>query len=89
MADDTLSPTPADPLPASPPPASADPDALARLPVPYAEALRLARAGFDPRTIAERLGVPIESLATLFTLAEAKLARFIGPPGPDEEAGPP
>lgn len=82
MADDISPPLPADPAPA---PRYGDPDPLDRLPVPYAEALRLARAGVDPRTIAERLGVPIESLPTLFTLAEAKLARCMDRPGSGEE----
>lgn len=86
VPDDNMSPTPADPNPLSP---DGDPEPLARLPAVYAEALRLARAGLDPRTIAERLGVPTESLPTLFTLAEAKLARAMRSADSHEETGEP
>jgi hypothetical protein len=44
-----------------------------RLPVTYADALALSAAGFDSTTIATRLDVPVESIATLLHIATAKL----------------
>ncbi|MCV7220482.1 hypothetical protein [Mycolicibacterium elephantis] len=56
---------------------SADPrraDPLARLPLPYATALRLRDAGVDDEVIAERVGVELDALPTFMRVAEAKLA---------------
>lgn len=56
-------------------PAAAEWDsALGRLPILYCEALRLARAGLAPQSIAARLEIPRESVASVLALAEAKLA---------------
>lgn len=49
---------------------------LARLPRVYARFLVLRRAGEVDTVIAERLGVPIESLPLIARLAAAKLARL-------------
>lgn len=49
---------------------------LARLPRVYARFLVLQRAGELDTVIAERLGVPIESLPLIARLATAKLARL-------------
>lgn len=49
---------------------------LARLPRVYARFLVLHRAGELDTVIAERLGVPIESLPLIARLAAAKLARL-------------
>jgi hypothetical protein len=50
-----------------------DPEALARLPRPYALALRLRDAGVDDALIAECVGVEPEALPTLLDIAAAKL----------------
>jgi hypothetical protein len=50
-----------------------DPDVLARLPRPYALALRLREAGVDDALIAECVGVEPEALPTLLEIAAAKL----------------
>ena len=47
---------------------------LARLPLPYATALRMRDAGVDDVVIAQRLDVDLDALPTLMELAEAKLA---------------
>lgn len=60
-------------------------DAVARLPEPYAEALRLHEAGLDA-AIPDCLGVATEAVGPLLVLAEAKLATVMsstevdGPP---------
>ncbi|BBY80419.1 hypothetical protein H7I53_20805 [Mycolicibacterium pulveris] len=51
---------------------SAEP--LARLPLPYATALRLRAAGVDDEVIADRVGVDLDALPTFMRVAEAKLA---------------
>jgi DNA-directed RNA polymerase specialized sigma24 family protein len=48
--------------------------ALQRLPLPYATALRLRDAGMADKEIAERVGVDLDALATFMRVAEAKLA---------------
>lgn len=48
-------------------------DDLTALPEVYAAALRLARVGTSPARIADDLGIPVESVAGLLVLAEAKL----------------
>jgi hypothetical protein len=50
-----------------------DPEVLARLPRPYALALRLREAGVDDALIAECVGVEPEALPTLLEIAAAKL----------------
>jgi hypothetical protein len=50
-----------------------DPEALARLPRPYALALMLRDAGVDDALIAECVGVEPEALPTLLDIAAAKL----------------
>jgi DNA-directed RNA polymerase specialized sigma24 family protein len=47
---------------------------LARLPLPYATALRMRDAGIDDIVIAQCLDVDLDTLSTLMELAEAKLA---------------
>jgi hypothetical protein len=47
---------------------------LARLPLPYATALRMRDAGIDDIVIAQCLDVDLDTLPTLMELAEAKLA---------------
>ena len=49
-------------------------DALDRLPVPYATALRLRDAGIGNELIARCVGVELESVPALIRIAEAKLA---------------
>ena len=49
-------------------------DPLARLPLPYATALRMRDAGIADDTIAECVGVEPDALPTFMRLAEAKLA---------------
>lgn len=58
-------------------------EALALLPVSYAAALRLRQAGIEPADIAEHLDVPLEALAPLLAIAEAKLARLLQQAAPD------
>jgi len=48
--------------------------ALQRLPLPYATALRLRDAGMADNEIAERVEVDPDALATFMRVAEAKLA---------------
>lgn len=48
--------------------------ALQRLPLPYATALRLRDAGMADKEIAERVEVDLDALATFMRVAEAKLA---------------
>jgi hypothetical protein len=47
---------------------------LARLPLPYATALRMRDAGIDDIVIAQCIDVDLDALPTLMELAEAKLA---------------
>lgn len=49
-------------------------DAAARLPSAYASFLALRRRGLADVVIADRLGLPVESLPLLGRLAEEKLA---------------
>ncbi|MET0897620.1 MAG: hypothetical protein ABWY45_06885 [Mycobacterium sp.] len=49
-------------------------DALDRLPLPYATALRLRDAGIEAEVIAQCVGVEKESVPALIRIAEAKLA---------------
>lgn len=51
---------------------------LAQLAPRHADALRLAARGARTATIAERLGIPEESVAALLEIAAAKLARLRG-----------
>ncbi|RDH77124.1 hypothetical protein DVS77_16965 [Mycolicibacterium moriokaense] len=55
-------------------------EALNRLPLPYATALRLRDAGCADATIADWIGVDREVLPTLMQVAEAKLAAASEPP---------
>ena len=60
--------------------------ALSRLPEAYAEALRLRDAGHDSEVIATRLAIPVEAIAPLLRLAEAKLTHLLAsdePPTPE------
>ena len=50
--------------------------ALDELPEVHAVALRLHDAGHDNTTIATALGVEVESVALILSVAEAKLARL-------------
>lgn len=47
---------------------------LARLPLPYATALRMRDAGIDDAVIAQCIDVDPDALPTLMEVAEAKLA---------------
>lgn len=47
---------------------------LARLPLPYAVALRLRDAGITDAVIAECIGVDLDAIPTMMLVAEAKLA---------------
>ena len=51
--------------------------ALGRMPQVYAEALRLREDGFEDTAIAQRLGLPPESMPSLFRIADAKLAELL------------
>jgi hypothetical protein len=53
-------------------------ESLARLPLPYAVALRLRDAGIDDAVIAECVGVDLDALPTLMLVAEAKLSAAQG-----------
>ena len=60
--------------------------ALSQLPEVYAAALRLRDAGRGSEAIATRLGMPVEAIAPLLRLAEAKLSRLLAsdePPPPN------
>lgn len=61
-------------------------DPLARLPLVYAEFLRLRRAGLADAVIAERLSVPVESVPLLAHLAELKLGRLRPEPPAERSA---
>ncbi|MGH9817084.1 MAG: hypothetical protein ACRD6I_13480 [Candidatus Acidiferrales bacterium] len=52
-------------------------DALERLPVPYAVALRLREARIPNGVIAECIGVEPEALPVVFLVAETKLAAIM------------
>lgn len=49
-------------------------EALERLPLPYATALRLRDEGLSDELIAKCVGIEPEAVATMLGLAEAKLA---------------
>lgn len=49
-------------------------DSLERLPLPYATALRLHKAGIADEVIAECVGVELDALPTFMRVAQAKLA---------------
>lgn len=51
-----------------------DDDLIGELPAVLAVALRLRRAGHDDATIADAVGIPIQGVANLVELAEAKLS---------------
>jgi DNA-directed RNA polymerase specialized sigma24 family protein len=51
-------------------------EALAHLPEPYAVALRLRAVDSDDETIAAALDVPVQSVAALLEIADAKLAEL-------------
>jgi hypothetical protein len=55
-----------------------DPEALARLPRPYALALRLRDAGVDDALIADCVDVEPEALPALLEIATAKLDNLTG-----------
>lgn len=55
-------------------------EAMAALPVVYADALRLREEGVSPADIARTLEVPGDAVANLLRLADAKLARLLGEP---------
>ena len=54
-------------------------EALSQLPGLYGRALRLREQGCDRAQIAVELDVPAEAVGMLLRVAEAKLARLIGP----------
>jgi DNA-directed RNA polymerase specialized sigma24 family protein len=56
-------------------------EALARLPRPYAVALRLRAGGAADALIAGRLGVEPEAVEPLLRIARAKLAAALEHPG--------
>jgi DNA-directed RNA polymerase specialized sigma24 family protein len=65
-------------------------EALARLPVALAAALRLRRAGADDVLIAQALDIEPDGVETLIGLAEAKLRRLTSqPPAPGQNQPPP
>lgn len=51
--------------------------ALAELPTAYAVALRMHTDGASPESIAQALGVPVESMSGLIGIAEAKLKSIV------------
>ena len=55
--------------------------ALKQLPAVYASALQLREQGVDNNGVAERLGIPAESIPALFRIAEAKLIEIWRPLG--------
>ena len=59
-------------------------DALAELPSTYGRALRLRTDGATEVEIATQLDVPLDSVATLIRLAEAKLVTLLARPGHTE-----
>ncbi|HUR48189.1 MAG TPA: sigma factor-like helix-turn-helix DNA-binding protein [Acidimicrobiales bacterium] len=54
-------------------------DALRQLPEAYAAVLSLSAQEFTEEEMAERLGIPPESVAPLLRIAGAKLARLLDP----------
>jgi DNA-directed RNA polymerase specialized sigma24 family protein len=52
-------------------------EALARLPLPYAVALRMRDAGASDELVADALGIDGHTVASLLTLADAKLATLL------------
>jgi hypothetical protein len=56
---------------------------LTRLPVVYAVAIALQRAGVPTAVMAEQLALPAEAMPALLEVAAAKLAA-LGPPAADE-----
>jgi hypothetical protein len=59
--------------------------AIRELPEAHGVALRLRAAGREDAVIAEALGVPINALPSLLTVAEAKLAQLLSAPDPTVE----
>ena len=57
--------------------------ALMELATGYAVALRLHEAGAADDFVAQALGIPVESVAGLLRVAEAKLAALLGVVDPD------
>jgi DNA-directed RNA polymerase specialized sigma24 family protein len=64
-------------------------EALARLPVALAAALRLRRAGADDVLIAQALDIEPDGVETLIGLAEAKLRRLTSQPPTSGQNQPP
>lgn len=62
-----------------------DTEALARLPKVHAVALHLEELGAHHALIADCLGIEIEGVGPLLTLARAKRDRLVG----DDRSGPP
>ena len=60
--------------------------ALAALPVPYGDALRLADGGADDDAIAAAVHVPTDAVAALLEVGEGKLAALLDLS--DDEGGP-
>jgi hypothetical protein len=58
--------------------------ALLELATAYAVALRLHDAGAPDDSVAQALGIPIESVAGLLQVAEAKLTALVGPADPQQ-----
>jgi hypothetical protein len=58
--------------------------ALLELATAYAVALRLHDAGAADDSVAQALGIPIESVAGLLQVAEAKLTALLGPAHPEQ-----
>jgi DNA-directed RNA polymerase specialized sigma24 family protein len=52
-------------------------EALNELPAPYGLALTLLADGHDEADIAERIAVPVDAIAALLEVGEAKLAALI------------
>jgi hypothetical protein len=64
--------------------------ALLELATGYAVALRLRDAGASDECVAQALDIPVESVAGLLEVAEAKLTALVGrthPEGPSEMTG--
>jgi len=57
-----------------------------RLPEAHAEALRLRDRGVGEEAIAELLEIPIEAVAPLVRIAEAKLARLLDSKAPEADS---
>jgi DNA-directed RNA polymerase specialized sigma24 family protein len=57
--------------------------ALLELATAHAVALRLHDAGAPDDSVAQALGIPVESVAGLLRVAEAKLTALLGPADPE------